>query len=340
MRRGYVAAVLAALFCTTTALAAQIRDVVNVNGVRDQQVIGYGLVVGLKGTGDKAKVTQDALKRFFSSSGMTVDTKDLNSRNVALVLVTAEIPPFAQEGQRIDVTVNAVGDATSLKGGRLVATPLHGPDPKVVYARAQGTLTFMGVAEPLHTTSGIIRDGAIIERTMDSVFVQDGAIELGLKNASSALAAEIATTINLRLRTEPGKEVATAVSPGVVRVHIPRDFAGTATDFLSEILRTPVDVDLPARVVINEDTGAVAVNDTVKVGPAAVAVGNIFLMVGTPKGAPEPAPQGTVVPVKEGASLQELVQALQRLRVTPRDLIAVIEQLVKVGALSAEIVVE
>ncbi|MBN1808746.1 MAG: flagellar basal body P-ring protein FlgI [Planctomycetes bacterium] len=321
--------------------AAQIRDVVIVRGVRSQQVIGYGLVVGLKGTGDKSKATQDALNRFFVRAGMTMKAGDTNPRNVALVLVTAEIPPFAQEGQRIDVTVNAVNDATSIAGGRLVVTPLHGPDPSIVFARAQGTISFMGRQEPVHTTSGIVRDGAIIERTMHSSFVSaSGVVELGLKQASSALAHEIAQTINLGLRAGPGEEAAVTVSPGLVRVAIPASFSGSPVDFLSEILRYPVDVDLPARVVINEDTGAVAVNDTVRVGSAAVAVGNIFIVVGTPGNGTSDLPAPDVVPVQEGTSLQELVQALQQLRITPRDLIAVIEQLVSVGALSAEIVME
>jgi len=320
--------------------AAQIRDVAMVNGIRSQQVYGYGLVVGLKGSGDKARATQDALKRLFSGAGMTLEPGDMNSRNVALVLVTAELPPFAHEGQRMDVTVNAVGDATSLKGGRLVVTPLHGPDPKIAYARAQGSISFRGVEEPVHGTSGVIREGAIIERTMENTFVSNGVIDLALKDASSSLSSEVAMTINMGLRSAPGKEVAKAVSPGLVRVKIPDDFTGTPVDFLSEILRYPVDVDLPARVVINEDTGSVAVSDTVRVGSAAVAVGNIFLVVGTPRGAAEPVIPGSVVPMKEGTSLQEVVQALQRLRVTPRDLIAVVEQLVAVGALSAEVVVE
>ena len=343
LRRGFGAAAWALfVFLATTGVlyAAQIRDVAIVRGVRSQQVFGYGLVVGLKGSGDKAQATQDALKRLFATAGMTVKASDINSRNVALVIVTAEIPPFSHEGQRINAAVSAVGDATSLKGGRLIATPLHGPDPKIVYARAQGSITFLGKEDPTQTTSGVIRGGVIIEREIPVEFTYNGKVELATKEPSSALASEIAHTINMGLRRGPGEEVATAVSPGLVRVSIPADFDGTPVDFLSEILRYPVDVDLPARVVINENTGAVAVNDTVRVGPAAVAVGNIFLVIGNPKGGPRPKPGAGVVPVEEGTSLQELVGALQRLRVTPRDLIAVIEQLVAVGALSAKVVVE
>lgn len=319
--------------------AAQIRDICTVKGVRSQQLIGYGLVVGLKGTGDKSRVTLKALKRFFERVGMTTSAADINARNAALVLVTTELPPFAEEGMRLDVTVSAVNDATSLKGGRLIATPLHGPDPAQVYARAQGTVSFMGSREPEHTTSAVIRDGAIVERSVTNIFVQGGTVQLVLKQSASALASEVAQTINLGQRLPVGTRIARPLNPGLVEISLPDHFRRRPVEFLSEILRYPVDVDLPARVVINEETGTVAINDTVRVAPAAVAVGDIFLVVGGNK-APGEHLQSKLVPLDEGADLQELVAALQRLRVTPRDVIAVIEQLVAVGALQAELVVE
>ena len=333
-----VPVVLALLF-PALCRAAQIRDVCTVKGVRSQQLIGYGLVVGLKGTGDKSRVTFKALKRFFDRAGMTVSASDINSRNVALVLVTTELPPFAEEGMRLDVTVSAVNDATSLKGGRLIATPLHGPDPAKVFARAQGAVSFLGSREPEHTTSAMIRGGVIVERSFTNVFVEGGAVQLILKEAASALASEVAQTINLGRRLPVGVSIARPVNPGLVEVILPERYRGRSVEFLSEILRYPVDVDLPARVVINEDTGTVAINDTVRVAPAAVAVGDIFLVIGGTK-RPAENLQARLVPLEEGTDLQELVVALQKLRVTPRDVIAVIEQLVAVGALQAELVLE
>lgn len=330
--------VLLVLLSGWPADAVQIRDVVTVKGERSQQLIGYGLVVGLKGTGDKSRLTLMALQRFFERAGMTVDAQNLNLRNVALVLVTAELPPFAEEGMRVDVNVSAVGDATSLKGGRLVATPLHGPDPATVYARAQGSITFHGASEPAHTTSGIVRGGGIVERPFVNALVEGGHIQLLLKKRSSALAAEIADTINLGLRLPAGKGMARAISPAQVEVQVPAEYAQEPVQLLSQILRYPVDVDLPARIVVNEDAGAVSINDTVRVAPAAVAVGDIFLVIGAPVTQPETGAR--LAALSEGADLQSLVAALQRIRVTPRDLISVIEQLVAVGALHAELVVE
>lgn len=322
--------------------AAQVRDVATVKGVRSQQLIGYGLVVGLKGTGDKSRVTLKALKRFFDRAGMTVDAQDLNSRNVALVLCTAELPPFAEEGMRLDVTVSAVGDATSLKGGRLIAAPLHGPDPAKVYARGQGSVSFLGVQEPNHTTSGVVRQGknsgAIVERPFTNVFIENDRVQLILREQSSALASEVAETINLGQRLPVGRRIARPVNPGLVEVALPEEYAARPVEFLSEILRYPVDVDLPARILVNEEAGTVSMNDTIRVAPAAVAVGDIFLVIGGTQ--PQQPQPGRLLPLEEGADLQQLVTAFERMRFSTRDIIAVIEQLVAVGALQAELIVE
>jgi len=273
--------------------AAEIRDVAGVVGVRSNQLIGYGLVVGLKGTGDRrSTATFRAMTRMMQRLNLTLSQSELRSKNAALVIVTAELPAFMKEGSRIDVTVSSIGDAESLQGGRLIATPLHGPDPEVVYARVQGSVTFGGAEKPAHPTSGRIPRGGIVEREVEMSFAKGEGFELAIKRPSFALAQTVADAINNYMWRGGAKEgagdIAVPVSPGLVKVTIPKWERAKPVAFISQLLRYPVDVDLGAMVVINERTGTVAVNQSVRVGPAAVSHGALY--VETPASAPaEPA---------------------------------------------------
>ena len=337
-----VAALAAAVVLALPARPAQaleIRDVVDIKGIRANHLVGYGLAVGLQGTGDSGRATRRALRRFLARAGMTLDEHETASRNVALVVVTADLAPFAAEGQRFDGHVSAIGDATSLAGGRLVSTPLHAADPRRVYARAQGTISFSGQDEPKRPTSGIVRGGALVEREVPLEFVRDGVFALALRRADAVLAQAIVDAITQGLRTVPSAPPpARAVSTGLVEVPLPAAFKDDPVAFLSEILRFPVDAEPPARVVVNARTGTVAISESVRVLPVAFAHGDLTVRVGPPD---EPANAARrVVDLDSGTSLRELVRQLNRIGIAPRDLIAVIEQLIRVGALHAELVIE
>jgi len=350
MRHTAAAALLAGVL-GVTAGAAEIRDVAGVVGVRPNQLVGYGLVVGLRGTGDRGSAAVKAAGRFLGNVGMTLTAGELRSKNIALVTVTAELPPFMKEGSRIDITVSAIGDAESLQGGRLIATPLHGPDPEMVYARAQGSVTFGGAEKPLHPTSGRIPRGAIVEREVEMSFTRGDSFDLAIKRPSFALAQTVADAINNYMwrggMREKAGDIAVPASPGLVKVSIPKWDQAKPVAFISQLLKYPVDVDLAAMVVVNERTGTVAVNQSVRVGPAAVSHGDLYVEIPAAAGPAVPAgrmpggaERGRVMPVEQGVTLQEVVAQLNRMKVTPRDLIAVLEKLVRVGALNAELIVE
>jgi len=352
MRHSAAAALLAGVL-GVTAGAAEIRDVAGVVGVRPNQLVGYGLVVGLRGTGDRGSAAVKAARRFLGNIGMTLTSGELRSKNIALVTVTAELPAFMKEGSRIDITVSAIGDAESLQGGRLIATPLHGPDPEMVYARAQGSVSFGGAEKPLHPTSGRIPRGAIVELEVETSFTKGDSFELFVKQPGFALAQNIADAINnymWRGGQKGGGDIAVAASPGLVRVAIPKWEQANPVAFMKQLLLYPVDVDLPARVVLNERTGTVAVNQSVRVGPAAVSHGDLYVEIPATAGPAGPAgpagrlpgraERGRVMPVEQGVTLQEVVAQLNRMKVTPRDLIAVLDKLVSAGAINAELIVE
>lgn len=328
-------AVVAAL-AARGAQAVEIRDVVDVKGIRANHLVGYGLAVGLAGTGDQGAATRKALRRFLERAGMTLDDREISGRNTALVVVTAELPPFAAEGQTFDCQVSAIGDATSLAGGRLISTPLHAADPKLVYARAQGTISFSGQAEPKLATSGVLRGGAAVEREVPLEFVRQGLIELALRRADAVLAQAVTDAILQGLNARPGEKAspARAVNTGLIEVRLPDAFKDDPVAFLSEILRFPVDVEPRARVAINQRTGTVAVSDAVRVLPAAFAHGDLTVQIGSSERT------GRVVGLESGTSLRELVTQLNRIGIAPRDLIAVLEQLIRVGALHAELLIE
>lgn len=336
-------------------------------GFRANQLFGYGLVVGLNGTGDRqnTEFTVQTLANLLQEYNIRVNPDDVRVKNVAAVMVTAEVPPFTQPGTRLDALISSVGDAASLSGGVLLLTPLKGPDGKV-YAVAQGPVslgggyTAQGVGAKItknHQTSGRITAGALLERPIASRIVgADGRVNIHLEKPDFTTAMRIAEALNRSaLRAS-----ARALSPGVVAVWIPEARRDNPIEFLAALEEIEVVADYPARIVVNERTGTVIISRNVRIAPVAVAHAGLHITVKTEQRVSQPNPFGrgrtavvpdTTVTVREesrqlvelpggpGVSLSELVQALNSLGVTPRDLIAVFEALREAGALPAELVV-
>jgi flagellar P-ring protein FlgI len=341
--------------------ASRIKDIVNVENVRDNQLIGYGLVVGLKGTGDtlrRSPFTQQSLAAMLERLGVNTRSVNLNTENVAAVSVTANLPPFSRKGSRIDVTVSALGDAENLQGGTLLVTPLIGLDGQV-YAMAQGNLAVSGFnvrgqAESVSrgvTTSGRIGNGAIVEREINFDLSSQNSIHLSLKNPDFTTAQRISQAIN----GAKGANTAKVLDPSTVLVTVSN---GNAIQLLTDIEQLPVSVDQPARVVIDEASGTIVMGADVKVSRVAIAQGNLTIRVTEVPQVSQPAPfsrggETVVVPrtnvqiddssnrklavLQAGVSLQDLVNGLNALGVGPRDMITILQALKTAGALQADL---
>lgn len=358
---GHVAMMLAA---SSANAATRLKDIVNVEGVRDNMLIGYGLVVGLDGTGDKLQntaFTEQSLGAFLERLGVNTRDSRLKTRNVAAVTVTATLPPFSRQGSRIDVSVNALGDAKSLQGGTLLATPLYAADGQV-YAVGQGALAVGGFSaggDAATVTKGVptsanIASGAIVEREIDFDLNKLPSLNLALRNPDVTTATRIAATINNRM----GAETATLIDPSTVRMNVPNQYRNNVTLMLAQIEQLPVETDQIARVVIDEASGTIVMGENVRIDTVAVAQGSLVVRVEETPQVSQPgafAPEGaqtvvvprTNVQVEEGASqmlvmnsgatLNELVAGLNSLGVTPRDLITILQTIKAAGALQAEI---
>jgi flagellar P-ring protein precursor FlgI len=361
---------LAAFACLMLAAAAaraeRVKDLVSVQGVRSNPLIGYGLVVGLDGSGDQttqAPFTVQSLESMLKQLGVTVPVaSNPQLKNVAAVAVHAELPPFAKLGQLIDVTVASIGNAQSLRGGSLLMTPLKGADGQV-YALAQGNVVVGGLGVSAKDGSrvsvnipsaGRVPGGASVERVVASAFDQGNELMLNLHTADFTTASHMAASIN---RAE-GAELARAVDAVTVAVLAPED-ANARVSFLSQIENLDVDPgDAPARVIVNSRTGTVVISRHVEVMPAAVSHGSLSVTIAERPRVSQPAPfsqgQTTVVPqssieVKEsggrmfvfdaGVSLDEIVRAVNQVGAAPGDLVAILEALKEAGALRAELVV-
>ncbi len=355
------------IVCAASARAARIKDIAHIEGFRPNQLSGYGLVVGLNGTGDRqnTEFTVQTLANLLQEYNIRVNPGDVRVKNVAAVIVTAEIPAFVQPGTTLDAAVSSVGDASSLSGGTLLLTPLKGPDGKV-YAVAQGPVslgggyTAIGVGAKImknHQTAGRITAGVLLERAIPSAVVgSDGQIRINLDQPDFTTA----TRISQRLASSPLRVAAQSISPGVVTVAIPDKFKSDPIAFISAVESVEIAADSPARIVVNERTGTVIISEDVRIAPVAVAHGGLHITIKTEQRVSQPNPFGkgrtevvpdTTIAAKEesgqllelpggaGVSLGEIVQALNSLGVTPRDLIAVFEALREAGALQAELVV-
>lgn len=366
-------AIKSAVFCLIAALSifncgeafatSRIKDIADFEGVRDNQLIGYGLVVGLNGTGDNIKsvdFTKESLISMLDKIGINARDGQLKAKNVAAVMVTANLPAFARQGSRIDVMVSALGDAKNLQGGTLLATPMQGADGEI-YAVAQGQIA-VGAVSARGTnasvvkgvpTAGRIASGAIVENEIPFDLDSLKTIRIALRNPDFTTSRRVADAINAML----GTTVAQALDPATISLDIPKKYQGKIVDLMTRVEQLQVQPDQLARVVIDESSGIVVIGKDVKINRLAIAQGNLTIKITDIPFVSQPLPfsNGTTVSgvttaininegidakltvVNTGVNLQELVDGLNALGVTPRDLISILQAIKASGALQAEI---
>ena len=366
MRFRIAAIVATALAACSLAGAAgdgvRVKDIARVEGARSNQLMGYGLVVGLDGTGDsnQAVFTPQAVANMLLEFGINVPSSLIRIKNVAAVMVSAELPAFAKPGDRLDVTVSSIGDARSLQGGTLLQTPLQGADGKV-YAVAQGPVSIGGFVaatggtqvQKNHPTVGRIPDGALVEATVPTTLDRGGVISVSLTQADFATASRIAAAINETV----GEHTASAPDAGTVLVRVPTGREADLVGFIADIGQVRVQPDVVAKVIINERTGTVIIGGNVTISPVAVSHGGLTVEITQELQVSQPAPlapktgQTVVVPQNQvtaheeegalkpvaGRTVQELVRSLNAIKVTPRDIIAILQAIKQAGALQAEL---
>jgi len=344
------------------AHAARVKDIAAFDGVRDNQLVGYGLVVGLNGSGDsdQTKFPVQSMVNMLEKMGIMVNRADVKVKNMAAVMVTATLPPFAKQGTKLDVTVSSMGDAKTIAGGTLLMTPLRGADNQV-YAVAQGSIltnsfAFGGQGATIsknHPTAGRISAGALVERELPNVLTGKSSLRLNLSQTDFTTASRIVAAINNRF-------AGSAVSDdgGSVMLRIPEDFATRPVEFIAQVENIEVVQDAPARVVVNERTGTVVMGDKVRISGVAVSHGNLGLTIKENPKVSQPYPRSkgetVVVPdtqmkvteevrrlsiLPEANTIGDVVQGLNLLGVTPRDLISILQAIKAAGALQAELVI-
>jgi flagellar P-ring protein precursor FlgI len=323
--------VLLTLFGTEVS-AARLKDIANIRGVRSNQLIGYGIVVGLNGTGDsKSEFTNKSMERMFDRLGIKVDGKDIASKSVAAVIVTAVLPPFARAGNKMDVTVSTVGDSSSLKGGMLLQTPLRAADQQV-YAVAQGSLLIGYSGSGVMETVARSPNGAMIERDMGQEFASRKMFRMTLHNPDFTTAARTVKVINKELS---GK-YATALDAGTIDVVSPGGYEGKGVELLALIESLDINPDQPARVVVNEKTGTVVIGQGVKISRVAISHGDLSVKVGG-EGNSAKKDSEKVIVMDEATSVGDIVNAMNKLGVSPKDLITILQSIKAAGALHGEL---
>lgn len=365
-----MSALLAALLAVQAQGAVRLKDLGRFAGVRDNSVIGYGLVVGLSGTGDSRRslTTVQSVSNMLQEFGLQVPAAGINSRNVAAVLVTAKVPGFMNVGDRLDVNVSSIGDASSLAGGTLLMTPLRGPD-REVYAMAQGSLSIGGyrfeqngtVRQKNHPTSGNIPEGALAERVIaPQLLTADGGIELILNDPDFTTANQVATLIN---RSLPGAR-ATPVTAGRIRLAAPSSEPAGIVAMVSAVENLAIEPDIKARVVVNERTGTIVSGGNVYLSAITVTHGDIKVAIDTRYLVSQPdgyqyftgpgvrtaiVPETTMdvsesqlksVNLPQGATIEDLVAALKGVKASSRDVIAILQGVKRAGALHAELIIQ
>lgn len=343
---------------------SRIKDIANFEGIRDNLLVGYGLVVGLNGTGDDiddAVFTRESLIGVLQRLGVNARDNNLDTDNVAAVMITANLPPFARQGTRIDLTVSAIGTAESLQGGTLLVTPLMGADGEV-YAVGQGPIAINGFsaagnAETITRgvpTVGRISNGAIVEREIDFDLKELQSVKIALKNPDLTTARRIAQAINTQL----GGNSAVSTDPSTVQLDVPERYRGNTVAMLTDIEQLPVRVDTPAKVVIDEKSGVIVIGNDVRISTVAIAQGNLTVRITETPQVSQPnafSNTGTTEVVDRteieidddsdkrlallpsGVTLQEVVNGLNALGVGPRDMIAILQSIKAAGALQADI---
>ncbi len=321
--------------------AARIKDIASIRGVRHNQLVGYGLVVGLKGTGDGGlQFTNQSMKRMLDKLGVKLGEDAVESANIAAVVVTAKLPPFAKSGNPLSVTVNSIGDASSLQGGTLVQTPLRAAD-KQIYAVAQGPVLVGPKGGQGHSTVAVIPDGAIIERDIASDITNRKMFRLTLHRPDFTTAARIAKTINLDL----AGQYARATDSATIDVVVPFNYQGKGVELLASIESLEIFTDSVAKVVINEKTGTVIIGNKVRVKQVAISHGDLTVKVESDEpqrvlasagaGAEEQKERVAVLP--NSTNVGDLVRTLNKLGVAPKDLISILQNLKASGALEGEL---
>jgi flagellar P-ring protein precursor FlgI len=358
-----LAVVLALCVPVSAGATSRIKDLTNIEGVRQNQLIGYGLVVGLNGTGDtlyNIPFTKQSLTAMLERLGVNIRGQTLRTGNVAAVMVTANLPAFGTQGTRIDVTVSAMGDAKSLQGGTLLVTPLLAADGNV-YAVAQGSLAISGFqaeGQAAKVTRGVptvgrIANGALIEREIEFTLNRLSQLRMALRNPDFTTAKRIAAAINDYI----GTASAEPIDQSTIVLTVPAKSTANIVKFLTEIEQLQVEPDQPARIVIDERSGVVVIGRDVRVSMVAVAQGNLTVTVSETPEVSQPAPfarrgRTTVVPrtsigvqedgkkmflVKEGVSLQQVVDGLNAMGIGPHDLITILQAIKAAGAIQADI---
>lgn len=357
-------AATAAVWWPVPAEAARLKEVATVQGVRSNPLVGYGLVVGLDGTGDQttsAPFTSQSLNAMLQQMGVTVPPgTNMQLKNVAAVMVTAQLPPFAQPGQTIDINVSSLGNAKSLRGGTLIATPLKGADGQI-YALAQGNLIVGGAGASAggskvqinHLSAGRVPEGATVERSVPTPLNQGDTLQLDLNSHDFNTAREVVRAINGRM----GENTAWAVDGRVVRVRMP-EAPGSRVAFMADIENLNIDIAPPAaRVVINARTGSVVMNQAVTLAACAVAHGSLSVTISSTPAVSQPnalstggqtvvteksditisQQAGSLIQMPAGTKLADVVKALNSLGATPQDLLAILQAMKSAGALNAEL---
>ncbi len=345
--------------------ASRIKDLTTVEGARSNQLVGYGLIVGLAGSGDSKvsytiKSVANALQRF----GIKVPEKGIKSGNVAAVMVTADIEPFARPGSRMDVTVSSLGDAESLEGGVLLQTPLRGADD-VVYSVAQGAVAVGGFLQGIggpggatvqknHPTVGLIANGAIVERAIPAQVVSNGSLNLLLRDPDFTSAARMAERINQMF---PASSL--ALDSSTVNVKIPPEYTDYEVNFIATIGSIEVDSDVPARIIINERTGTIIATSTVRISTVAVSHGSLTIRISSDLSVSQPEflsefgrtvvtpstqtdveeQKGSFVIVEDEPTIERITAGLNALGVSTRDMMAIFQTMKRAGALHAELVI-
>jgi flagellar P-ring protein precursor FlgI len=359
---GAATAVAATTLLAPVHAASRIKDIADFEGIRENQLIGYGLVVGLNGTGDSlnnSPFTQQSLQAMLERLGVNTRNIDLNTNTVAAVMVTANLPPFSTQGTRIDVNVSALGDSESLQGGTLLVTPLVGADGEV-YAIAQGSIAIGGFSAQADAasvvrgvpTAGRIANGGLVERELEFKLASLTTLRLALRNPDLTTARRIALSVNELI----GMPTAEPLDPATVRIDLPQQYDGNIVDLLTDIEQLIVEPDLAARIVIDENSGIIVMGQDVKVSMVAVAQGNLTVTIAESPQVSQPLPfangQTAVVPrsdvtvdeegsklaiVPQTVTLKQLVDGLNALGIGPRDMISILQAIKAAGALQADI---
>ncbi len=351
------------LVVPSSALATRIKDIAKLEGVRSNQLVGYGLVIGLDGSGDSASTqfTVQSLVNMMERLGVTVDRSAVKVDNVAAVIVTAKLPPFSKPGSGIDVSVSSIGDADSLVGGTLMMTPLKGPDGNV-YAVAQGPLVVGALAfggdgakvQKNHPTVGRIPGGALVEREVSLPLADLKQMTYRLNQSDFTTVIRMTQAINDRF----GAGVASARDGGSLDVEVPGEYVGRIVDFAAALEVLEVVPDTGARIVVNEKTGTIVMGEDVRIATIAVSHGNLSLIISESALVSQPEPfgdgetvvvpetsievsedSGNLVVLSRGVSISEVATALNAIGATPRDLIAIFQAIKAAGALHAELVI-